>query len=169
MPVRVVRSQLRQLLLRKDAEMRRELTVEMRAIGYELKAKHEQVVKDWKNKPVFKIGYSITPYRIFVRVFADGKNAKIWQYVNEGTKAHLIFPRVRGTKLKFRTGYEAKTAPVAKVNAGGGRSTGNWVATEGVSHPGTEARKFTETFDDELKQVFRRRIEAAIKRAVRRR
>lgn len=166
--VRLVRSQLRQELLRHHARMREEVNQEMRDIGEELKAWHDLVVRDWTNRPGFEIFYVIGPYRIVVGVRPTGRNAMIWQYVNEGTDPHLIFPRAPGGKLKFRTAYTARTAAVAKVNPAGGRSSGPWVTKDFVNHPGSEARQFTETFEDNLRKDFRRRAENAIRRGIRR-
>ncbi len=166
--VRITRSKLRQALLSRQTAMRDEAEKELRDVAAELKLWHEQVVEDWEHKPRFEIDYDIGQYQIVFRITPTGRYAAIWKYVNEGTEPHQIYPRLRGGKLTFRTAYTAKTAPVAKVNSGGGRASGEWRSTEVVNHPGSEARLFTEEFEKRLRPDFRRRMENAIRRGARR-
>lgn len=166
--VRITRSTVRQALLSRQTAMRAEAEHELRDIAAELKRWHELVVRDWDHRPRFEIEYDIGQYRIVFRVKATGRHAAIWQYVNEGTEPHQIYPRLRGGKLTFRTAYTAKTAPVAKVNPGGGRASGEWRSSEVVNHPGSEARLFTQEFEKRLRPEFRRRMENAIRRGARR-
>jgi hypothetical protein len=171
MPSHLLRSQLRQSIIRKDVALRREMTQAMSDTGALMKQFHELVVRDWDHRPSFVIGYNVTPDRIFVRVYPRGANAKLWRYVDEGTKPHDIYPRARGGRLKFQTGYSPRTAATAKFNVGTGSSIGGWASKktgEPVHHPGTEAREFTKTIQDEMKPLFERLIENAFRRALRR-
>lgn len=167
MPSRVVKSRFRQNLIRRDKNFRAAATEVLRDTGYRLKARHEDVVRDWRHKPKFVVAYTIRPDYLHVHVYADGKNAKIWRYVDEGTRPHKIVPRNPNGFLKFQAGYSARTAATAKYRVGSGRASGAWVQKREVNHPGNEAREFTETFSEEEAPEFRRNMENAFRRGLR--
>lgn len=108
--------------------------------------KFELAVRQWKNKPRFiRRRKSADKGVISSEVVGQGspKVLAIFGYVDEGTEAHLIFPKKPGGKLRFQTGYSARTSPVANPNSGTGEASGKTVFSKGVMHPGTEAREFT--------------------------
>ena len=125
---------------------------------------HEIIVKNWEHKPKFKAIKSIKPNVIFVNVFATGSNKKIWKFVDKGTKPHVIKAK-NVPNLIFRTGYKPKTlANPARTVSGGGKSTGPFISKKQVNHPGSKARKFTETIAKDIKPDFKRVIENAFRR-----
>jgi hypothetical protein len=103
-----------------------------------------EVVSDWKNQPLF-----VTEYRgnqkgslvWTINATGDEKAIEIFGYVDQGTEPHIIRP-VNASRLRFSSGYQAKTAPIANAQAGSGRSSGDVVFAKEVHHPGTEAREF---------------------------
>lgn len=173
MPARKTSSTLRQFMVATDSVMRQELKSVVEDTSIELKGYFEGVVKAWTTKVRFRRVTRVSPYLISARVFAVGKNKNIWQYVDEGTKPHVIKPK-NAPRLSFKLGYSARTAPgVGKggspnANAGTGQATGDRVFAMQVQHPGTKARQFAKTFNARLSPSYTRRIEAAIRRAVRR-
>ena len=124
-------------------------------------------VRQWKNKPDFKDTTQRTNKRIEVTIKPKGnkKVIQIFTYVEKGTKPHIIMPKKPGTYLKFRTGYSARTQPVAKYNQGSGRSFGSWVSKAQVFHPGTKPRLFLETFLKELIPSLQVRVQSEITKA----
>ena len=165
MPSRVVKSNLRQKLLKLDKDLRRELSAVGEETGKVLKRDHEKVVSQWTHKP--KFNYSVTVSRgVFsTDVIVYGANAKIWKFVNYGTKPHKIRAKNKPF-LRFRTGYQARTA---RGGFGGpGRATGGWVAAKEVSHPGNAAREFTKQISKRARPRFRRLTEKAFRKAIRR-
>jgi len=144
-----------------DAEVLNELT----ATGQEVRTSHEKVVREWSSKPSFKAELDVRPFTRTVKIKVKGAAADIWTFVDKGTKPHEIAAK-NVPFLKFQTGYSARTAPVAKFNQGTGQKFGAWVTAAVVQHPGTEARKFTETILKELSPPIEDRIQAAVKRGL---
>lgn len=69
-----------------------------------------------------------------------GTDNKIYGYVNDGTRAHLIVPR-RAKVLRFSSGGRAKTR-FRTLSSGSGGAGGATVFARAVLHPGTQAREF---------------------------
>lgn len=134
---------------------------------------HEEVVSDWKNKPQFKARKVVRPDSITVYVFPAGEHKMIWIYVDQGTKPHTM-PAVTGKLMVFQAGgtYMPKTAPVAQKVAGGGHVTGGvktFTTTRKVfTHPGNEPRGFSGQIATEQEPEFKKDMENAFRRAVRR-
>lgn len=125
-------------------------------------------VREWRNKP----GFGETVYNGFDRIeflvkpTGSAKVVRIFGYVDLGTKRHLIFPKIPGGMLKFRTGYSARTQPIAKYNQGSGQSFGSWVSKAYVNHPGNKARLFLQTFAEKLIPDLQTRVQMEITKAI---
>lgn len=129
---------------------------------------HEIIVTNWENKPGFQARKSITSNEISVNIFPTGPNKKIWVFVDEGTKPHLIVPK-RVPLLSFKTGYQPKTlASPARTVSGGGKATGPRVYAKKVQHPGSAPRNFTKQIAKDIKPGFQKEIESAFRRVSRR-
>ncbi len=153
------------ILARQKKYADQEVAQELRDTGLEMRTEHEHVVREWTHKPTFKVETDERPFLKTVKIKVKGENADIWTFVDQGTKPHEIAAK-NAPMLKFQTGYSARTAPVAKSNQGTGQKFGPWVAKAVVQHPGTEARKFTETILKELSPPIEDRIQAAVKRGL---
>lgn len=94
---------------------------------------YKKTTRTWTHQPKF---YTVRA-RDTLTVFTDDK---IYEYVSEGTKPHLIFPK-RGKSLRFSANSKAKTRPRVITSSQGSRS-GKVVFSKGVIHPGTTAREF---------------------------
>lgn len=124
---------------------------------------HRKVVREWTHKPGFRQQKYKSPNVYSIKIVPTGRYATIWTFVDKGTKPHDIpLTVVPGKLLKFQSGYSPRTAAVAKYAQGTGQKFGPWVSKQVVHHPGTEARKFTQTWIDELEPPFPDRIQAAI-------
>lgn len=122
-----------------------------------VKADFGVTTQTWKHKPRFTI-----IRKTGERVISTGD--KVYQYVDMGTRAHVI--RSKGRKpLAFKTGYRAKTSPGRIASTSGGAS-GPSVFARAVRHPGTKARKFSETiakkWQRELPQIVQRALDSEI-------
>lgn len=166
MAQRTIRSGLRQRIVTFDKAFRRELQIIARQTGRDLLNRHREVVKGWKLRPDFSLEVTVQPTRIQILVTPRGRNKKIFRFVNEGTKKHLIQAKNKAY-LKFQTGHSPKTKPIAKYNVGNGGRTGGWVSKKQVNHPGTKARLFTQTFVEEALPELRKQTEKAFRRAAR--
>lgn len=118
-------------------------------------------VSSWDHAVRFEKEVAITGDAVEVLV---GTDDKIYGYVNDGTKPHLIFPR-SGKALRFQWGgkgsYKAKTQP-RRISSGPGGPSGPMVHMAYVQHPGTDAREFDKEIEKKWRKPYRRRIEQAM-------
>lgn len=120
---------------------------------------HNLVVANWEHKPKFQTRKDIKTDKISMTVFPVGPNTKIYIFVDQGTKPHIIEPK-KAPRLVFQTGYKSKTlARPARTVSGGGVATGPTVYAKKVNHPGSEAREFSETIAGDIEPDFKRIIE----------
>lgn len=159
------RASFKTIIARQKKYVEFEVTQELIATGQELKTSNDKVVRDWQHKVTFRAQYSKSAAIRSVKVVAQGRNKNLWGWIDLGTKPHIIRAKNKPF-LAFQTGYSARTAPVAKFNQGTGQKFGAWRRKKEVNHPGTKARKFTETFLKELSPAFPDRIQAAVKRGL---
>lgn len=120
--------------------------------------------REWKHRVDFGETTTVIPTLIEILIKPSGRNVKIFQYVDKGTKGPYPIPKVvlPGRMLRFQVGYSARTAPIAKYNVGTGTHFGAWVSKAQVMHPGIKARKFLETYADELIPSLQRRVQDQI-------
>ena len=126
---------------------------------------HRKVVREWAHKPGFRQQKYRNPNVYTIKIVPTGRYATIWYYVDRGTKPHEIAAK-NVPFLKFQLGYNARTAPKAQFAQGTGTASGAWVTAKQVHHPGTKARKFSETILKELSPPIEDRIQAAVKRGL---
>lgn len=141
----------------------------MRNASDNIQSTSRDVVREWLNKPDFSDEFTIQKTRIecLIKPKGNRKVVKIFGYVDIGTKGpYLIFPKVAGTYLKFRSGYSARTQPVAQYNKGSGQSFGSWVQSVGVIHPGIKPRLFMETTMKNLIPTLQQLVQNEITRSV---
>lgn len=149
-------------------------------IGPDIRRLLNRIVSRWKNRPSFEIKFIRTKAAYGVWVRAKGKNAKIWNWVNRGTglygprkRKYKIKPKKRATgrrkrtTLAFQTGYKPKTSPGGHYK-GPGKATGPWVFPGEVMHPGIKPRKLEQHVARWYRKRFRRHMENAIRRGLRR-
>lgn len=167
--IRVVRSPKRQRMLARMGDAYEEILKTLRNdIGKKAQAIAEDVVSNWKNKPKFVTSPFVEPDSISIFVEPIGPNAKYWEWTSRGTRPHIIQAKNKPF-LIFRKEYEPKTTVGPPPTWGNsGKSSGDYVRKVTVQHPGTEPRHFEEYIGNELKNDFRRKIENAFRRGVRR-
>jgi hypothetical protein len=149
------------------AELRRVLDDHAKAV----KKEFEGVVDDWQNKPRFVIEQKIEAEMLTVVVRPDKrmKASRVFGYVDRGTDGpYTIKPKKQGGRLAFQTGYQPKTLPIAQSGVGPGAAGGPLVFARQVTHPGIDARLFSETIQRRTDKDFRRNVENAFRRMARR-
>jgi len=149
--------------LKVDA-MRLKLLNAMRSCGTEIKQDFEKTTATWEHKPEFEVLVSLTGPGPVVLV---GTDDKVYRYVSEGTRPHLIFAgyytgKTNKRALVFKSGYRAKTTPRVLGSSEGG-AFGTTVVRPYVEHPGTEAREFDSLVQELWETKFKRRMEQAMK------
>lgn len=152
----------------------REMVAMVEETGNVLLDMHKAVVSDWskpEHKPNFRRNRMQTRNYLAMQVnLGKKKGDMIYRWIDKGTKPYMIpkfGPAPPGKPLRFRTGYEARTLPIAKYRQGRGIATGPWVSKYRVRHPGIAARKFTETFNRDIRPVFRQQIDISFQRLAR--
>lgn len=132
-------------------------------LGEEMKEDFEDVVSDWQTDVTFRKEVRVESGGIVVFI-GPASNAKIWHYVDKGTRPHIIRPKNGRGLLIFQEGYSARTQP-GRAHVGTGTASGEWRGEPIVHHPGTEAREFTKTIYDKFKPELSRVVRQAIKDA----
>jgi hypothetical protein len=124
----------------------------------------------WEHEVGFQARKRVTAEFIRLYVYPTGPNKKIWIFVSGGTRGPYPIPkqpRPRGYPLRFRTGYKPKTGRGYRYR-GPGKATGPWRSAHQVMHPGIKAREFEKHIIRFYKPKFRRHIENAMRRGMRR-
>lgn len=86
--------------------------------------------------------------------------SQVWDWVDQGTKPHVIRPK-GPWPLRFRVGGRPKTRPRYLTSYSG--SPGNeWRASQGVQHPGTEPRNFSQRVKEETDKLLPKAMREAI-------
>lgn len=119
-------------------------------------------VKTWSHKPKFDVETKINPNGgASIAVDTDDR---IYTYVHEGTRPHIIKPR-KAKALRFQNTYTAKTIPGVIQSRAGGKS-GSVVYRQIVKHPGFKGRFFSKPIKKKWGPLFSRQITRSYNRAV---
>jgi hypothetical protein len=159
--------QIKPSKLRVD-RFRLEMLNEMRKVGTEVKRDYEKTTATWKHKPKFEVVVSLTGPGPVLLV---GTDDEIYRYVSEGTKPHPIFAGIyTGKSDKKVLAFPVRSAP--KTRPGQLRSMPGFKSKKKlfrpyVMHPGTKPRRFEEAIKKLWTKKFKRRMEAAMSRAIR--
>jgi hypothetical protein len=145
-------------------KVRLEILNALRAQGKEIVADYNQTVQTWRNKPSFEVAVSLSGGGATVLVTPDGPNRQQFEYVDKGTRPHIIRPR-RATVLRFKSTYRAKTSP-GVIGSGPGGASGSDVYRQFVNHPGTEARRFSEIIEKRRRKRFQEAMVDAMQRGM---
>lgn len=142
----------------KEKDMRLALLNGLRSAAKGVEKDYKATVATWKTPVEFETIISLRGSRA---EFLVGTNSKIYQYVDEGTKPHVILPK-RAKMLRFQTGYRAKTTPNVIGSTQGG-ANGSIVYSKGVMHPGTKARNFSKLINDKHEKRFKDEMHKAMR------
>lgn len=167
--VRVTRSKKRQQLLSRFKDAQQEVKVSLQRFKKPAVDECKKYVTGWSGDPKFVAGVFITPNGDMISLIVEpvGDWAKKWEWTSRGTKPHLITASKAPT-LYFRSEYTPKTSPGNPPTYGGsGAVGGGWVRKVQVQHPGTTPRLFEEAIGKTLIKDFRREVENAVRRGLR--
>jgi len=157
-----------------------EILMAMMAEGQDMVKVIEKTTATWSdvNRPSFKSEVSLSNSGATIELFAEGtvQQLKIYNFVDKGTKPHVILPR-NGKVLYWQSSkfMQAKTVPgqlksrskwSKKFWGRTPRTTG--VFARKVNHPGTKPRRFAETIREKRRGPFDRRMRDAFNRGIER-
>jgi len=117
---------------------------------------YRKTTRTWAHQPPF---YSVIARESIIIFTPD----KIYEYVSEGTRAHLIFPK-RARALRYRANFRAKTRPQV-ISSSQGSKSGKVIFSKGVIHPGTKARLFHETIGKKWIKKYPSLVNAQLRKA----
>lgn len=117
----------------------------------------EKTAATWLHKPAFVIKEQPTGFLV-------GTDDEVWTMLDQGTRAHRIVAR-RVKRLRFASGFTAKTRP-GFVGSQAGGSSGGPVFAQEVNHPGTTARAWSKLIAAKYKAQLSRYISKRIKEAM---
>jgi hypothetical protein len=117
----------------------------------------EKTTSTWSHKPDFVIKEQPTGFLV-------GTDDEVWTMLDKGTRAHRIVAR-RAKRLRFSSGFTAKTRPGFVGSQSGGASGGPVFAQE-VNHPGTTARGWSKLIAAKYRVQMQRYISARIREAM---
>jgi hypothetical protein len=154
------------------SQIRRDLIEGMAASGEIVKADFKLTYWNWKdeNQPKWK---EVGPRSVsgdLVWKYTTTSTPFIW--VDLGTEGPYPIPKNPDPmrRLKFQTGFVAKTKP-GKLMSGMGGSFGPWVSPVQVEHPGIEEREFSVTVkknqDKHLPSLMGKAVKKGVLRASR--
>lgn len=119
-------------------------------VAVDVRTDFEKTTATWQHQVVFAIARVGTGYVV-------STSDEVYGFVDLGTRPH----RIEGN-LAFQSNYVAKTQPRV-IGSGAGGATGPMVYAQGVDHPGTRARLFTETIARTWERETPRRLQAALR------
>jgi hypothetical protein len=125
----------------------------------------EQTTQHWRGaKPSFEflIGLTGTEAALMVGASGSGKGAQKWQWLDEGTRPHIITPR-RAPYLRFQTGGSAGSSPGTLSTRPATPPSGPFVRTQFVRHPGNAARQWSIVLMKERQNPFYEALNDAVK------
>lgn len=149
-----MRSNLTEYIRAVNKSVQREWFAEMRSTGERWKAYYKRVTAQWAGQPEFDVKVTFNGRKYSVTITPKGEFADRWIWVDEGTDPHIIRPKRPGYPLRFKSGYNARTEPIAQANVGNGKSFGGTVSKYFVSHPGNEAREFSSAAARQIEPGF---------------
>lgn len=142
----------------KEKDMRLALLNGLRAAAKAVEKDYKATTATWETPVEFETIISLRGSRA---EFLVGTSSKIYEYVDKGTRPHVILPK-RAKMLRFQGGYRAKTTPGVIGSTAGGAS-GNIVYSRGVMHPGTKARRFSELINKKNESKFKDEMHKAMR------
>jgi hypothetical protein len=117
----------------------------------------EKTTATWSKQPEWSMQEQRDGYMV-------GTENDIWNMLDKGTRAHKIIAR-RAKRLRFGSGFSAKTRP-GFVGSQSGGTSGGPVFAQSVMHPGTTARGWSKLIAAKYKVQMQRYISQRIREAM---
>lgn len=111
-----------------------------------------------ESQPTQRTSISVTKTNVSIQNEVVGK---IYGFVDKGTQGPYEIKPIRAKRLRFNSGYNAKTV-VNQIRSSGGGPTGEIVYSLGVTHPGIEARNFSKNIMRKWSNPFFKAMQRAL-------
>ena len=155
--------------------VRDEVPIGLFRVGKRTEEAYNNIVDNWRSKPIFKAEIGSGTKQLFMRIRVDGTRRDIenWNRIDKtGAKPHIIRPK-RGKFLRFVWGgpgsYRAKTgANPARYGGQGDVPNGVVVFRRFVNHPGFKPRKFSKAINKAALPEIDREVRNGYRRGMRR-
>lgn len=118
----------------------------------------QKTTATWDHQPDFEIKKHADGYLI-------GTRDDIYGYVDKGTRPHIIVVK-NAKRLRFQSGYRAKTRP-GYIGSQGGGASGDVVFKRSVNHPGSTGRGFSVLIRKKWQAKLAQIVNAKLRQAVR--
>jgi hypothetical protein len=138
-------------------KVRQNLLNALRREGSIVKKEYEKTVATWNDPPKFEVLIGLergASGNATTLVGPTGTELQVSKFLwtDEGTRPHVIKAK-NAPNLVFQRGFTPKTQP-GKIASGPGQRFGDFVKKKQVNHPGTKARRFTETIAKRRRKPF---------------
>jgi len=146
-----------------DKTFRLAMLQAMTSAGQQCVREYRKTTATWNHRVDFKPLLSLRGGILEMVVATDDK---VWNYVNQGTRPHLIWAgqytgKSKARNLKFQETYYPKTIPGVVGSVRGG-SFGRWIYRPYVQHPGTAPRHFDRAIMTAFQPRYKRIVEKAM-------
>ncbi len=145
-------------LIADPAKLTRALINAMNGVAKDIQVDFKTTTQSWEHK----VDFPIQQPNAYRRIVAT--DDEVYGWVNDGTKAHDIFPKKK--ILVFKTPFKPKTVPNKIMSGPGSKGTNVAISKRGVHHPGTKARKFDvaikNKWDKEFGVIMQRALDSEI-------
>jgi len=136
-----------------------------RTVKPELLTYFTRVTDLWEHQVAFQARKRVTDRGITLYVFPTGPNKDLWTWITKGTRKRDIVPRTK-PYLRFRLDYKPRTRRGYKYR-GPGKAIGPWVTVKKVKDHEIKAREFEKHIKRFYTPKFRKHMENALRRGVR--
>lgn len=162
------RSSIAKQLLKAKTKIESELREVVEDYSVDKAMFFSRVVNNWKLKPRFVVQSRMTEKVYYAAVKPSGEHGDKFVWIDVGTGRHgpkkqsyIIRPK-NAAVLRFQTGHNPRTAPIARFGVGDGGYSGDTVFANEVEHPGIKSRLFNEKYDENKRKEFRKNVKKAI-------
>jgi hypothetical protein len=141
---------------------------ELHRVARLMKADLDSCTETWEHKPTWETQITVRGGpALYMALTGEGEGNRIFQYVDKGTRPHEIWAGWWTGKsakkwLAFPSNFTPKTQP-GVIGSSAGASGGETLYRTHVSHPGTEARRFTDVLQERWEPLFRQHMEDAMR------
>lgn len=147
--------------------IQKEVAKQVSGIGRLHVQERANVVKDFDHEINFGYEVKVTPGQVTLKILVTNDSAevsegftigKLWETLDvKGNPPHDIVAKKPGGALRFQTGYQPHTRPIAR-SGGPGRATGETRFAKRVRHPGYPPRKFSDAINKRLRPAYTKAI-----------